>query len=185
MKTQVKTFLLVIVAITFFNCNNDDDVVTPTGNTSEFFKYSINGGAERVFDSYATGRYTSNTNSAFHKFTFRAGADTANGASLTVDGDFTFSDLNSFLTETNYIWGISDGITANFYFSEANTNGIVFLPSPNVLPSNPVMVTVTIQPTTIGDYIEFTFSGDFLDATDNSIQGSVQGEGRIRRDNDS
>ena len=35
-----------------------------------------------------------------------------------------------------------------------------------------------------GDYIEFTFSGDYIDALDPTIQGYVEGEGRVLREID-
>ena len=183
-------FLIVINLVT--SCNDDNSPITPTNNTQEFFKYTINGGTERVFDSYAKGYHVTNTNSDgdFQKFTFRAVAETQNGGSLKVDGDFIYQDLTTFLNTSSFVWGSPDGgtqTTAKFYFSEQSIDGgFTFFPHPINLPSNPVVCTVTVNPNNVGDYIEFSFSGEYIDALDSSgnTTGTITGEARILRNSD-
>lgn len=172
--------LLVIITLTMTSCASNDDI-TPTTNTDEFFKYSIDGGPEIIFDQYATGNFFLTTTNAFEKFSFRAGAEDANGNDTVVDGEFTFQDFATFSNTSTFNWGVSDGTTANFYFSQILAG---FVPSPNMVPSNLVVCTVTVHPANVGDYLEFTFSGDYLEATDTSIQRTLQGSGRIRRNAD-
>ncbi|WP_179335044.1 hypothetical protein [Winogradskyella costae] len=181
MKSFFKSMLLMALVLLSFSCSSDDDTIIPTLNTSEYFKYSINNGPDRIFDAYARGWYEPNPNSTFEKFYFRAGAATADGSTVIVDADFTFQDFTSFTNTTNFNWGVSDGLTANFYFTEL-TPGHTFLTSWTVMPSNPVVCTITVHPVNVGDYIEFSFQGDYLLATDNSIQGSIIGEGRVLRE---
>jgi len=101
--------------------------------------------------------------------------------SVFVDADFTFQDFNAFLNTNTFNWGVSDGVTNNFYFYELS-NSHPFMPSGVDFPPNPVVCTVTLHPTNLGDYLEFNFEGNFLYASDTSIQGFVSGEGRILRD---
>ncbi len=49
------------------------------------------------------------------------------------------------------------------------------------LPTNPVNCLVTVHPNAVGDYLEFTFTGSYNEASNTSLQGTVSGEGRIRR----
>jgi len=183
MKKILRLIPLLIIVLLTFSCDNDDNVPSTVINTTEYFKYTLNSGQERVFDTYAKGHFTPNTNSAFEKFFFRAGAETSSGASFHVDGDFTFQDFSAFTASNNFSWGVSDGITSNFYFTEISS-GYVFMSSVTVLPSTPIQCNVTVHPTNVGDYIEFTFTGNYLDALDNTIQGHVEGEGRILREMD-
>lgn len=183
----MKTILKLTILYTFlllFSCENDDDVIIPTGNTQEYFKYTLNNGTERIFDSYAAGHFVaSNTNDPYKKFFFRAATQETQAGNLIVDADFTFQDWTTFLNTTNFTWGVSDGTTANFYFSEL-TPGNMFFSHPIILPSNPVNCIVTVHPVNVGDYLEFTFSGNYNEASDASIQGTVSGEGRIKRNAD-
>ncbi|TYB77311.1 hypothetical protein ES677_01125 [Bizionia gelidisalsuginis] len=181
MKIFLKPFLVFALIVSTFSCGNDDDaVITPTLNTSEYFKYTLNNGTERIFDASAKGYFTPNTNSPFEKFYFRASAGSVNDASIFVDGDFTFPDFTTFTNESNFSWGISDGVTSNFIFTEFSP-GHIFVSSITNFASSPVMCTVTVHPVNVGDYIEFTFEGDFLYATDTTAQGTIVGEGRILR----
>ncbi|MGR7813880.1 hypothetical protein [Lacinutrix undariae] len=177
MKKKLKPLLLVILVLLVFNCS-EDDTITPTLNTSEYFKYSINNGPERIFDTTAKGYYTSNTNNAYDKFFFRAGANSA--ASIYVDGDFTFQNMTTFINTNNFSWGISDGVNAKFYFTEL-TPGNVFFSDIINLPTNPVECIVTVHPTNVGDYLEFTFQGEYISVVGNLSQGTVSGSGRIYR----
>ena len=184
----VFSFLLIIG----ISCN-DNSPIAPTNNLQEYFKYSVNGGTERVFDSYATGSQfasntTSNTN-PFEKFTFRAGAETINGGSIIVDGSFIFPSFTTLPNTTSFSWGSFDGstpTTAKFYFSEITTAGFIFLPHPLNSPNNPIICTVTAHANSIGNFMEFSFTGAYIDATDSSgsTTGTVSGEGRIRRKSD-
>lgn len=176
----ISKFALAFGFFVLFSCGNDDTIV-PTGNTQEYFKYTLNNGAERIFDSYATGYYVASTTAdPFKKFFFRASTQDTQGGSIKVDGDFTFTDFNTFINTSNFTWGISDGITANFYFSEISP-GNVFLADQMTLPANPVNCLVTVHPNAVGDYLEFTFTGSYNEASNTSLQGTVSGEGRIRR----
>ena len=49
------------------------------------------------------------------------------------------------------------------------------------LPDNHVNCFVTVHPNVVGDYLEFTFTGSYNEASNTSLQGTVSGEGRIRR----
>lgn len=182
MKTILKT-LVVIVMLFTIGCSSDDTTITPTQNTNEFFKYSINGELERVFDVSAKGYHVANTGSASQKFTFRAITETQSGNAFGVDGDFTFTDFSTFTMNNTFNWGNSDGITNNFYFNEITLGGFNFFPHPANMPSNPIVCTVTNHATNVGDYLEFTFSGDYIDAFDSSGQtvGTVSGSARILR----
>ncbi|SFD51778.1 hypothetical protein SAMN04489722_11145 [Algibacter lectus] len=182
MNSILKSISLAVILLLIYNCSNDD-ALTSTGNTDEYFKYTVNNGVERVFDSQAKGWFTSNTNSVYQKFFFRAGAETASGSSPIIDGSFTFQDFSTFTSTTNFGWGVSDGVTSNFYFTDVFA-GNMFISSTTNLPSTPIMCTVTAHPVIVGDYIEFTFSGDYIDALDPTIQGYVEGEGRVLREMD-
>lgn len=94
MKKTLKRLLLVVLVLLVFNCS-EDDTITPTLNTSEYFKYAINNGPERIFVTTVKGYYTSNTNNAYDKFFFRVGANSA--SSVYVDGNFTFQDMTAFI----------------------------------------------------------------------------------------
>jgi len=182
MNSILKSISLAVILLLIYNCSNDD-ALTSTGNTDEYFKYTINNGTERVFDSYAKGWFTSNANSVYQKFFFRAGAETASGSSPILDGSFSFQDFTAFTSTTNFSWGVSDGVTGKFYFTDFFAEQ-PFISSTTNLPSAPILCTVTMHPVNIGDYIEFTFSGDYIDALDPTIQGYVEGEGRVLREMD-
>lgn len=182
MKIIINYVVVFVLVVTAFSCGSDDDaVITPTQNTAEYFKYSIDNGPVRIFDLTAKGTHSTNANSLSERFAFRAGAGTANGSSVFVDADFTFQDFNAFLSTNTFDWGVSDGTSNNFYFYELS-NSHPFVPSGVDFPPNPVVCTVTLHPTNVGDYLEFSFEGDFLYASDLSIQGFVSGEGRILRE---
>ncbi|MFD2909552.1 hypothetical protein ACFSX9_12505 [Flavobacterium ardleyense] len=173
-------FVLIFGFFIFLSCGNDDTIV-PTGNTQEYFKYTLNNGTERVFDSYATGYFVASaTADPFKKFVFRASTRDTQGGSIKVDGDFTFSGWTAFSNSTNFTWGVSDGLTANFYFSEL-TPGHIFFSDPLTIPTSPVTCVVTVHPAAVGDFLEFTFSGSYYDASNINLEGTVSGEGRIRR----
>ena len=91
MNSILKSISLTVILLLMYSCSSDD-ALTSTGNTDEYFKYTINNGTERVFDSQAKGWFTSNTNSVYQKFFFRAGAETASGSSPIIDGSFTFQN---------------------------------------------------------------------------------------------
>ena len=182
MNSILKSISLTVILLLMSSCSSDD-ALTPTGNTNEYFKYTVNNGVERVFDSQAKGWFTSNTNSVYQKFFFRAGAETASGSSPIIDGSFTFQDFSMFTSTTNFSWGVSDGVTSNFYFTDIFA-GHSFISSITNLPSSPILCTVTMHPVVVGDYIEFTFSGDYIDAVDPAIQGYIEGSGRVLREID-
>lgn len=178
---QIIKLCLTSMLLFLMACSSNNPIPIVTGNTQEFFKYTVNNQPERIFDSYASGHFVASpTNDPYKRFFFRASSQETQAGSLIVDGDFTFQDWSVFMSSTNYNWGVSDGVTANFYFTEL-TPGNMFFSHPIVLPNNPVNCVVTVHPLNVGDYIEFTFSGDYLDASDTSIQGTVSGEGRIKR----
>ncbi|MDX1272741.1 hypothetical protein, partial [Bizionia paragorgiae] len=138
MKIIINYVVVFVLVVTAFSCGSDDDaVITPTQNTAEYFKYSIDNGPVRIFDLTAKGTHSTNANSLSERFAFRAGAGTANGSSVFVDADFTFQDFNAFLSTNTFDWGVSNGISNNFYFYELS-NSHPFVPSEVDFPPNPV-----------------------------------------------
>ncbi|SED17099.1 hypothetical protein SAMN04489761_4501 [Tenacibaculum sp. MAR_2009_124] len=182
---KVLNFISLSVIAIFFlihitSCSDSDGTITPTNNTQEYFKYTING-TERIFDVSMTAYRVINPNPNYQKFFFRAGATQPGGASIYVDGNFTFSDLSSFLATTNVPWGAPDPNTSvlGFYFAE-HTAANKFFPTA-FYATSPIDCTIVMNANNVGDYLEFTFSGTYTDAIDSSINGPITGSGRMKR----
>lgn len=184
MKT-ILNFTLLISVFFVISCSNNNSSIVPTGNTQQYFKYTVDGGTERIFDSYAIGRYvpSSATTNPYESFKFRASTPDTQAGSFFVDASFTFQDWPSFLNTSNFLLGVSDGTSANFYFSELSS-GNLFFPDLLIIPSNPINCLVTIYPVNVGDYMEFTFSGNYNDTSNPANLRSVSGSGRILRETD-
>lgn len=174
------SFILVVVLVTY-NCENDDNIATPTNNTDEYFRYTLDGN-ERIFEGFMNAYYVVNPDPNYQKFTFRAGANTTNGGSIYVDGDFTFPMYSNFINATNIPWGFTDTTNTKFYFSELNSDdGFSFIPDPNYTVSI-IDCTVTQHAPSVGDYLEFNFSGTYALATNTSVTGTISGSARMLRD---
>jgi len=187
LKTRQRTYFiqLIITLFLLINCSNND-TITPTLNTDEYFKYTLNNGTERVFDGNITAYHVQNPSPNYQRLFFRASANTSNGGSVFVDGDFIYPNYNSFITTSLVPWGLSTvlPITNQFYFSELlSDDGFKFIPHFSY-SSSPINCTIVSHATNVGDYLEFTFTGSYTHVTDASITGTITGSARMKREND-
>ena len=60
---QIKWVMAMAVILVVTASCSDNSPIVATGNTQAYFKYSINGGADRVFDFTASGFHVDDTNS--------------------------------------------------------------------------------------------------------------------------
>lgn len=128
MKIIINYVVVFVLVVTAFSCGSDDDaVITPTQNTAEYFKYSIDNGPVRIFDLTAKGTHSTNANSLSERFAFRAGAGTANGSSVFVDADFTFQDFNAFLSTNTFDWEYQMGPQIIFIFMSCLIRTLLYL----------------------------------------------------------
>ena len=184
----MKSFSIYFVLFTmvFISCEDSAPIV-PTNNTTQYFKYSIDG-VERVFDAEVESHMEVDPNNPnVFQYEFNARANTSNGDSTArIGGNFTFSTQALFMTTSNFQWGVYDynatplSSTFNFYFSEL-TPGNLFTISDN----HPITCTITTHPTTTYStnsatgFIEFSFFGSYADAS-NTVR-NIAGEARILR----
>lgn len=177
----MKRVFMVLVGIVIISCDSDDGTST-TGNTDEYFKYSING-VERIFDNDVEAHLETDSGTIIDRYEINANGVSSNGNFRRIGASFSFNSNNGFLPSTTYDWGLAlDGDPVQkFYFSE-NTLGNLFILSPD-FNQHPIVTNITSSiPVSIGDYIEFTFTGTFTDDSGN-IQ-SITGECRAQRDLD-
>lgn len=185
MNTNKTTYYLAIllIVLSFISCNNDDGIQPANNNTAEYFKYTLDGN-ERVFEGFMNAYYVANPDPNFEKFTFRAGANTTNGGSIYVDGDFTFPNYSSFVAINSIPWGFTDTTNTTFYFSEfLSDDGFSFIPHHDYAFSI-IDCTITQHAPNVGDYLEFAFTGTYALATDSSVTGTILGSARMLRDAD-
>ncbi|WP_028889335.1 hypothetical protein [Tenacibaculum ovolyticum] len=185
-KSQFTLFYLFLstTLLTFNSCSNND-TITPILNTDEYFKYTLNNSTERVFDKNMTAYFVTNPSTTYKRFYFRASANTTNGSSVYVDGNFTFFNYASFTAASSIPWGIpSTPIATNFYFTELfSEDGFKFFPH-NEYNSSPINCTIITHAFNVGEYLEFTFTGNYTHITDPSITGTITGTGRMKRESD-
>jgi hypothetical protein len=179
MNTLIKISIALLV---FISCNPDDDATNTTGNTQEYFKYTVDG-IERVFDNEVEAHYEATSNTTVRLFEINATGLYASEGVRRIAAVFSFRNPpTTVLNANNYPWGLQDGSPSStqqhFYFSESTPN------HPFVLDLNhPINAQITSTiPTNVGDYVEFTFSGTFTDH--NNVQHNILGECRVQRDVD-
>ncbi|WP_289044168.1 hypothetical protein [uncultured Olleya sp.] len=180
MKTIIKVILLLTISITVFNCSDDDDGSTTTGNTNEYFKYTIDG-VERIFDYQVEGHLETDTSTIIDRFEINASGQQPSGDLRRVGINFSFDSSGAFLPNTVYNWGVAldNTPTEKFYFGETTSTNLFLLSSD--FNAHPIIATVTsVIPNAVGDYLEFTFVGSYTD--DNNVSHSISGECRVQRD---
>jgi len=185
-KKKLLTFFYLFLSIIILGSCTNDDTITPILNTDEYFKYTLNNGPERVFDQSMTAYLVTNPSPNYQRFFFRASASTANGGSVYVDGDFLFQNYAAFTSTTTVPWGSNPTppIVTSFYFTELfSADGFRFFPH-NEYNSSPIDCTIVIHALNVGDYLEFTFTGNYTHISDPSITGTITGSGRMKREND-
>jgi len=170
----MKTILLAILTTTlFFSCDDDGDGSSTTGNT-EYFKYTIDG-VERIFDHQIEAHLETDTRSDIDRYEINATG--LNGEVLrTIAGTFSFSNSSFLMTNTDYDWNIAANTSERgFLFAEITPSNFLFIPS-----NEPITTTITsLPPNNVGDYIEFIFSGTYID--DNGVLRTISGECRVKR----
>ena len=184
-KKLLAHLFLLFILLGFSNCSSND-TITPTLNTDEYFKYTLNNGSERVFDQSITAHLVTNPSPNYKRFFFRASASTTNGGSVYVDGDFIFQNYAAFTSTITIPWGSNPTtpIITSFYFTELfSDDGFRFFPH-NEYSSSPIDCTIITHALNIGDYLEFTFTGSYTHITDSTITGTITGSGRMKREND-
>ncbi|MGB1295270.1 MAG: hypothetical protein ACPG6V_07285 [Flavobacteriales bacterium] len=154
-------FLCSVCLFLISSCNSDDDASNSTGNTLEYFKYTVDG-VERVFDHEVEGHYEVTSNASVRLFEINASGLYASEGVRRIAAVFSFRNPpTTVLNTNNYPWGLQDGTSSGqyFYFSESTPN------HPFVLDLyQPINAQVTSAiPVNVGDYIEFSFSGMFTD----------------------
>ena len=182
MKHFYKLSLALIIVLTAFNCSNDDDGSTTTGNTDEYFKYTIDG-VERIFDYEVEGHLETQTTTSIDIFEINASGQQPSGDLRRIAAAFSFINTGAFLPNTTYNWGLAldNAPTEKFYFSESTSSNL-FVLSPD-FNTHPIVATITSTiPNNVGDYLEFTFTGTFQD--DNNVTRTISGECRVQRDAD-
>lgn len=174
-----KLISLLSILTLSLSCNTDDDGTTSTGNTQEYFKYTVDG-VERVFDYEVESHLETESTTSIDRFEINASGQYANGDLRRIAASFTFLNTTFLLSNTPYVWGLADGITnmQNFYFAESTVNHLFVLDS-----NQPITAEITtVTPDAISDYFEFTFTGTFTET--NGIVRTISGECRVQRDTD-
>jgi hypothetical protein len=177
-----KIIYLLLLLCFVTACDNDDDGSTTTGNTDEYFKYTIDG-EERIFDYDVEGHLETETSTLIDKYEINASGQQPSGNLRRIAAVFTFDSAGAFMPNTSCNWGIQQNTNASaeFYFAE-NTSSNLFILSPD-FSSHPITATVTSAiPNNIGDYMEFDFTGTFLD--ENNVTHNISGTCRVKRDAD-
>lgn len=178
MKTLLKLSLLLVTLI-ITSCGSDDDGSTTTGNTQEYFKYTVDG-VERIFDYQVEIHLETETGNAIDRLEINASGLYQDGSLRRIAGNFFFPNTNFLQSNSNCNWGFSDGTSHNYMFAESTQNHL-FLINNNFL-LHPIVANVTSIPTAIGDYIEFTFTGTYTD--NNNAIHTISGLGRAQREID-
>ncbi|WP_165748345.1 hypothetical protein [Cellulophaga sp. Z1A5H] len=173
--------ILSIAAIYLVSSCSSDDGSSTTGNTQEYFKYTVDG-VERIFDNEVEIHIETSSTTNLIKFEFNANGISPNTNDFRrVAGTFSFPDMATFNSSTIYDWGVSDGVTKGFYFSETTSTNLFFI-SPD-FSINPITATITTAiPTNVGDFIEFSFTGSYVDSA--NATHSISGVCRAERDLD-
>lgn len=164
------------------SCNNDDDGSTTTGNTDEYFKYSIDG-LERIFDYEVEAHLETDLTTLIDKYEINASGQQPSGDLRRIAAVFTFDSSGLFLPNSTYNWGVAqdNNPAAKFYFAE-NTSTNFFILSADY-SVHPIDAEVTsANPINIGDYITFTFNGTFQD--ENNVTHNIDGMCRVKREVD-
>ncbi|WP_290700263.1 hypothetical protein [Lacinutrix sp.] len=177
MKTILKTLILTVFLTLAFNCSDDDDGTTTTGNTQEYFKYTIDG-VERIFDFEVEGHFETDA-TTIDKFEINASGEQPSGSLRRIAAAFTF-DNTAFMPSTTYNWGIAQdsNTTEKFYFAESTSTNLFILTAD--FSAHPIVATVIPpNPVNVGEYLEFTFTGTFQDG--NNVTRSIDGLCRVQR----
>ncbi|WP_458626833.1 hypothetical protein [Winogradskyella sp. PC D3.3] len=181
-KLLIKSIGLIVLVFCTFSCSNDDDGSTTTGNTDEYFKYTIDG-VERIFDYDIEAHLETDSSTLIDKYEINASGQQPSGDLRHISAVFTFDSTGAFLPNIIYNWGVMQNVNSSegFYFAE-NTLSHLFMLSPD-FTIHQISATVTSAiPTSIGDYIEFEFSGTFTD--DSNVTHNISGVCRVKRDAD-
>jgi len=176
MKRVLILMLLLIVA-----CESDDGS-SNTGNTDEYFKYTING-VERVFDYQVESHRETQSNSIIHSYEISALGLRSDGEFRRVAATFFFDGNGTFMPTNTYEWGYTfpNDLTPRFYFAESTMSNFFLIEADFAM--HPITATVTSAiPSNVGDYIEFTFTGMYKDQ--NGVMQPISGECRAQRDAD-
>lgn len=180
MKIVLKISLLLTLVF-IVACSNDDDGSTTTGNTNEYYKYTIDG-VERIFDYEVEGHLETDTSTIIDIFEINASGQQPSGDLRRIAASFSFDSNGVFMPATTYNWGLAldSSPTEKFYFAESTSSNLFVLSGD--FTTHPIVATVTSAiPSNIGDYLEFTFSGTF---DDNGTTRTISGECRVQRDAD-
>lgn len=97
MKHFYKLSLVLIIVLTTFNCSSDDDGSTTTGNTDEYFKYTIDG-VERIFDYDVEGHLETQTTTSIDIFEINASGQQPSGDLRKNCSSFFICKYRSFFT---------------------------------------------------------------------------------------
>lgn len=180
MKTILKISLLLTLVF-IVACSSDDDGSTTTGNTDEYFKYTIDG-VERIFDYEVEGHLETETSTIINRFEINATGLQPNGDIRRIGGSFSFDSNGAFMPASTYNWGLAldNTPTEKFYFGET-TSSHPFLLSFDISPNLIIASITSTIPNNVGDYLEFTFTGTF---DDNGTTRNISGECRVQRDAD-
>ena len=179
MKTIFKSFLLTVIVLLVFSCSSDDDGSTTTGNTQEYFKYSIDN-VERIFDYDVEAHLETDASTIIDRYEINATGQQPSGDIRRIAAAFSFDSSGTFMPNTTYNWGLAQDsdTTEKFYFAESTSSNL-FILSGN-LGTHTIVATVTsANPVNVGDYLEFTFTGTF---DDNGTTKNISGECRVKRD---
>ena len=189
MKIFFKIITLTVIVLLTYSCSSDDDPTIPI-NTTEFFKYSLDGGnifkEIEFYNSSAYYQIDQNTNSINDYFSFSIDVTSSGYENVTGAFYFPVGTFNTFISNpvsTAYNWGVPGYLTnlttdSTFYFLDGT--------SPNLLTidyASEITCTITEYPSNIGEYIAFEFSGTYTDVT-TSATGTITGSARLKRTSD-
>ena len=178
MKTIFNSLFIASFALLLFSCSSDDDGSTTTGNTQEYFKYTIDG-VERIFDFEVEGHLETDTSTIIDRYEINASGQQPSGDLRRIGASFSFDSNGAFMPNIIYNWGLAQDsdTTEKFYFAESTSSNLFLL---SITQSISTTLTSAI-PSSLGDYLEFTFSGTF---DDNGTTRTISGECRVQRDAD-
>jgi len=172
---------MLSITLFIFNCSDDDDGTSTTGNTQEYFKYTIDG-VERIFDFDVEAHLETDTGSIIDRYEINASGISANETVRRIGASFSFDSNGPFMPNTMYNWGLAldSDTTEKFHFAESTVSNLFILSADFSL--HPITATlISTVPSNVGDYLEFTFTGNF---DDNGTTKSISGECRVQRDAD-
>ncbi len=179
MKHLIKPLTTLLLLAVFTSCDSDDGS-SSNGNTLEYFKYSIDGGANRIFDNEIEAHLETNTNTIIDRYEINATGIRTDGSLRRIAASFAFNSNGNFMPNITYDWGIAQDNTPapTFYFAESTIGNFFLITADHTV--HPIITMVnSSNPTIIGDYIEFSFNGSFQD--DSNITHSISGECRVQR----